>query len=99
MDLLAKDSVDVVEMGILIVQNEELRRISVGPPIGHRHDPPLIVPQRFYYFVVKEFAINRLTALPGPCRVAALHHKLFDIPVKHRPIVITRRAQSQKVLS
>ena len=85
-------------MRLLGISDEELRSIRIGAIVRHGQDSPVSVLQIFPQFIIEFFAPNALTAFSSISWISCLDHEPFDISMEDAAIIITRSAQSQKIL-
>ena len=81
---LAEDGVAVVEVGLGVERDEELRAVRVRPGVRHAQDPFVVVAQLVVELVVE------LVAGPAPAgagRVAGLDHEVLDDSVEEHVVV------------
>ena len=96
-DHLSKDGVIIVQVRMLGVGDEELRRVRVGPRVGHRKDPPPRVLILRVYLVAKLTPPDRVAALASARRVSTLQHEALDVAVEERAIVVIGGAECEEV--
>lgn len=71
--------------------------VGVRSAIGHADYSSHVVLEAVVEFVVEVFPVDRLTALPGAGRIAALQHELRDVAMKEGAIVVAARGKGEKV--
>lgn len=96
---LTKDGVCVVEVGLGLVEDEELGLVGVGTAVGHTETAPAVV-----FVVGVEFVRKGDVVSPDAGflsrhvrRVSPLDHEAPDVPVEDGPVVLAGRRQSQEI--
>lgn len=97
-DILGENGVDAVEVGRLLVGDEELAAVFPRSSASKRNHSTFVEFQRINDLVLKVFAVDRFTPLARSRWVAALDDKVFDVAVKNGIVVVARGAEGQKVL-
>ena len=85
---LPKHCVFTVQMWGRAVGDIELAPIGAGPPIGHAHDTPSIMPEGVSNLVLKIGTVDGLASFSLSSWIATLNDKAGDIPVERGRVVI-----------
>ena len=76
----------------------KLGSIGIRPAVGHGKRSSLIVPQIVPYFILEFPSPDTVPSFSRARWIARLHHKPLDDAMKDGIVVISTRAQSEKVL-